>query len=312
VVAVDALVKSFPGGDRDIPPYFTGLPIRLPCDIEDLGGNVFRVAATYGPRAGQEAVAPGGGAGNTEPASDHGDGGEDTPVGPELSYSTTGGTQHITQSIKTRQGAKFGPAGLKPRDFGRGIGVNPQTGEFAGVDVDLREVKFSIKLQLPAAAVTGAWLKSVELATPSVHGIPRDETLPPGQPPFAGSGTVPANPGNPAQTFYLGYAEGEIKFLGVDLGNQGASGHFDCVAHYAVKRNQAELLIYSNPDNPSERLRLTNVHGWSHVWCTYKPATAVVDGKVVPVTVPDEAYEEQVYPYTDLRLLGLQNRRKKP
>lgn len=276
-VAVDAWVKSY----AVVPPIWGGLPIKLPPDISELGGGIWRVDVQYTAQGAGAEVQPESGA-PTQSAPDHGAGGTD-PVPADYSWGITGGTRHITQSLKTRQKAYRNGTAAQARNFGGGIGVNPSTGEVAGVDILGSEVAWQFVGQIRAAAFTGAYAKRIE----ELHATTNETT-------------------------FFGYAPGECLFAGAHVDKANASGMRAITFDFLVKRNKAELVIYTNPTTEEAELLLENVRGWSHVWVTYETVTQTNSGVTRSATIPLEAYEEQVYPVGELNDLMFKARRALP
>jgi len=69
------------------------------------------------------------------------------------SFDTTGGTQHITQSVSTR--GKYAPSGKTPPDFKGAIGVTHNSVE--GVDITIPVFSFTETHYLPDSVVTDTY-----------------------------------------------------------------------------------------------------------------------------------------------------------
>ena len=96
-------------------------------------------------------------------------------------FETGGGTQHITQSLKTV--GKYAPAGDVAPDYKGAIGVTKDSVE--GVDITLPQYSFSERHYLAAASVTQAYRLTL----------------------FNLTGKVNLDP-------FRGFAKGEVQFLG--------------------------------------------------------------------------------------------------
>jgi hypothetical protein len=287
IADVDGYIKGFPsgpgGGENDVPYVWGGLYIQLPCEISEVGPRQFRITATFAPR-GAESVAPAGGnATNQETAPDHGDGGANTPVGPELSWSSSGGSMLRTQAIKVIS-TKTRNNAITPIDYGGAIAVD-KDGKVEGVTIHRNTVRWSLKITIPAAAVTGEWIKRLEDMCSDPEGCP-----------------VNSEP-------FFGYAAGEVLFEGItDLATGGASSDWTAHFHFAVQRNRQVVTVYENQAK-NDLIRFVDVQGWDYIWTRYKKILDQTTG--LGFTVPEQSTLVQVYPRKDFRLLNLHVRRKK-
>jgi hypothetical protein len=293
-------IQLFPDPTPELPtvvPYnLKSLTIQMPPAIEELGANCWSVTVQYGPRSA-EAISPTGGAAATQTAVPHGDSGNTEPIGPEISWGIIGGSQTITQSLKTLQKklrplpdsvlppATTGtPRLTSPRNWAKAIGVDPRTGDVKGCERLTGAVEQTIELTIPGRAVTSAWIRLVEelsTPTPSVNSHP-----------------------------FLGYRPGEVLFLGIpNLRSIQVGAAWKGTFKIAISRNRKKVTIN---ETPGEELELDEVRGWSHIWVTYIELKRVTsNGYQYRSTEPLEAYEEQIYPERDLRLLGLEKRKLK-
>ncbi|MBX3397483.1 MAG: hypothetical protein KF873_01970 [Gemmataceae bacterium] len=293
IADVDGYIKTFPAGDNEIPYTWAGLYLQLPCGIEEVGPKQFTITATYSPR-GAEAVAPGSpeSPAEQEEAADHGDGNSTTQVPPEISFSCIGGTQRRTQSLGTI--SRVTRLVSQPlRDHKGAIGVG-EDGKVEGVEVIKNIPRWTLKVSLPAAAVTGAWVKTLEdmAIDPPVNSEP-----------------------------FFGYAPGEVLFEGIqELGNKGASGNWDGQFNFLIQRNREYVTVYSNPNNALEEMNVRGendgpVEGWDYIWVEYEQIDATVETpggtKRVKLTVPRQANLDRVYRRADLNALGLKIRRRR-
>lgn len=221
---------AFPG----LPPVFAGLWL-LGYDPTHQGGGLWFVTARYGLREGVPAPAVGGAPNppgappSRPPAADPAE-----PIGPEWSFTTTGGTRRIYQSLETRHKVKAG-GGTAP-DFKRAIGVTKDGVE--GVDVVVPKFEFSYTAKF--AALTISHLKTLGKAAGSVNEYPwqiwdREELL------------------------YLG-AAGAFR-----QGDVLQGGGWTVTFNFAGGENKTDVVLSPN-------ITLPEVRAWDYVWATYEEA----------------------------------------
>lgn len=278
ILAVDTQIQAF--ATNQIGLTWGGLPADiLNRSIEEIGYREYYVEIPYNAKAGS-IIMPGAGTASS-PATQHGgDSGADEPVLYDISFSVRGGTQHITQSKETLQSAATNhpdtDAARTARNFSQAIGVDPKTGEVAGVDILVPEVTWTRNVLIPVRAFTGAYAKRCELAVGKVNSAP-----------------------------FFGYNARECLCTSITVGTVDGSGYRPGQFEFAVKRNRTlTLTISADPE-----LELDDVDGWSYVWATYEPRKKTVDGKEKDVVTPFEAYEERVYDEYDFGLLNLEESR---
>lgn len=281
---VDARLQQFLPED-EIPLSWGGIPADVPGRvIDEAGFEEWYVEMPYRAAAGS-IVQPGAGTA-TQPTPQHGGaGGAAEPVMYDISYAVRGGTQKITQSIRTVK--KQAIEGLTPRDYGRAINVTERDGklEAAGLDVVAGEVAFTRNVLIPAGAFTGAYAKVVEnlLCSPQHRRASKNAAK------------------------FFGYEAGEVLFVDFALGTVDGSGHRPATFQFAVKRNRPIVTLCEDPT-----LELEDVGGWSYVWCTYRERVQTVGGKDLKVLVPFEAYEEEVYEDGNFAALRIEEFRVSP
>jgi hypothetical protein len=134
---------------------------------------------------------------------------EDSQEPPETgdgnySFDTSGGTQHITQSLGT---TKF-PSGTAP-DFGGAIGVSGDKVE--GVDITIPALRFTRTHYLPDATVTLAYVKQLAELTGKTNDA----------------------------TFY-GFAAGELLFTGAS-GNKRGRGDWEIAFSFDFSANTTSI-----------------------------------------------------------------------
>lgn len=239
--------------------------IRTKIHQKPAGGGVWFVDVDYAPLNAANGAGAATGASDVTPPPEQD---ENAPLGPGYSFDTTGQTVHITQSIKTRSRTKRG--GGVARDFKGAIGVTRDRVE--GCDVFAPKLEFSVTVQ--RREVTLAYVKSVYRATGKTNASP-----------VFGLGTE--------EVLYLG---GSGQFSG------GQSDRWSLTHKFAFAETQLNKPICYD-DEGNVTLAIPEKRGWDYIWFTYDEAADPVNGRIV--SLPEEAYVEQVYSTADLgTLLG--------
>lgn len=237
---------------------------------QDVGGGVWSVTVPYGvgdvPSTELPgSVAPPGGGEPGKPAPPQPE--NNAPVGPEWTWVTSGGTTHITQSLKTiysirRQDPAVLPnVGLDPAFYGGAIGVT-KDGKVEGCDIYSPSIRITYTTKAPG--LTHKYMRMVEDMTPTVNSKP-----------------------------ILGRAKGEVLFLGATENYRAAEGP-SLVAEFLVSKNRTNIEL-------APGLIVPDKNGWDYLWVTY----ATVTTKGVTGETPLDAFVERVYEYDDLNKLGL-------
>lgn len=244
----------------------TGSIPRLAVDVEEQGGGVWKTTVRYGLDA---ATAP-----SWEPSPPPPPGvplppppppapsqlAGSTYLGPEFTFSTRGGTAHITQSRQTKAKNLIQPAGVVVADgapdLQGAIGVSRDRVE--GCDVIVGKMEWSITVK--ARQVTHDYIKTLESYTPCLNST----------------------------TFFARQAE-EVLFVGVDGNYQPAEGW--TLQYHFISGKTITNYALAGCDTA-----LSNVKPFDHIWVTYKDA--VVSG--YPIQLPWHVYQERVYPVADL------------
>jgi len=125
------------------------------------------------------------------------------------SFDTTGGTQHITQSIQTVN--KYAPTGKTAPDFKGAIGVTPDNVE--GVDITVPACSFAETHYLPTALVTLAYRVALFRLTGKVN-----------------------------DAAFKGCAAGECLFLGATGSKRGADD-WEITYRFAVSPNRTNISV---------------------------------------------------------------------
>lgn len=242
---------------------------RLAVDVEEVGGGVWKTTTRYGL---EQSVSP-----TWEPSPPPPPGSPpppppppppsqlpaDTYLGPEFSFSTRGGTAHITQSRVTKAKNLIQPAGVVVADgapdLQGAIGVSRDRVE--GCDVIVGKMEWSITVR--ARKVTHDDLKNIEAYTPCLN----------------------------SSTFFARQAE-EVLFVGADGTYRPAEG-WQITYHFISGKTITNYAL-AGCDTA-----LSNVKPFDHIWVTYKDA--VVSG--YPIQLPWHVYQERVYPVADLSVI---------
>ncbi len=132
------------------------------------------------------------------------------PEEPQFSFDTTGGTQHITQSLATV--GIYAPPNQTAPNFGRAIGVTTDSVE--GVDITVPVYSFSETHYLPAATVNNAYKGVI----------------------FSLTGKV--NSGS-----FRGLAPGECLFLGASGSQRGVGEDWEITFRFAGLPNRTGLTV---------------------------------------------------------------------
>lgn len=175
--------------------------------LDPQGGGVWFADVEYGINQGAD-VAPGDPAPTTP--------GGDDPLGAEVSFDTTGGTVHITQSKETIHKVKAG--GGDAPDYKKAIGVSKDG--VAGVDVDAPRLEFQITRNF--SYVTLNYIDKLKRMT----GKTNDDT-------------------------FLGRNAGELLFRGA-TGVSGSDGKVRITFKFAAGDNETFITISDDIELPSK------------------------------------------------------------
>ncbi|MBI5725919.1 MAG: hypothetical protein HZA50_18310 [Planctomycetes bacterium] len=186
-----------------------------------------------------------------------------------FSFDTTGGTQHITQSLQTI--ARYAPPGKTAPDFGGAIGVTHDSVE--GVDIPLPVFNFSIRKRIPIDQWSAAYVGILHSLTPSVNNAPFSVTI-------------------HGDTY--SFAAGECLFLGASGDESSASDFIEVTYKFAASPNKTGITI-------GDIIGIAK-KGWHYLWVRYEDAEDS-SAKTI-VKKPVAAYVEKVIEEANLGLLG--------
>jgi len=269
----DNEITLYNAARADLPTFFDGL-IRTAIGPADfLGGRFATLTIEYGSgkfagdAAGREVPA-----GETPPDLPPSAGlGGDDPIPPTLSFSTVGGTAHITQSLKTEHAIKAlskGP-GNAP-DTRKAIGLRRD-----GVDgCDVVAPKMEFTWQRMFAAITFNNMRDLMKMTAKTNNA----------------------------IWKNAFQPGELLFLGAE-GQSADSGGWSVTYRFAFNENLAagdERLIISKVAGVAD-ITVPSKKGWEYLWCAYEDT--ITGDQIYPL--PIAAYVEQVYHADNFANLGL-------
>lgn len=190
-----------------------------------------------------------------------------------FSFDTSGGTQHITQSLPSGT-AKY-PFPAAP-SFRGAIGVSSD-GDIAGVDIIAPVFEFSVDRSIPVASMTSAYFDTLYQLTGRYN---KNNSV-----------TV---------TFRDGvtkvFAAGELLFKGC-RGQSKDTGTIDLTYFFAASPNKTNIAIGT--------ITVTSKLGWQYLWVYYKDIKTTEDGKNFVVPQPFAAYVEDVYEAGNLSQLNV-------
>ena len=185
-----------------------------------------------------------------------------------FSFDTTGGTQHLTQSLATVN--KYAPAGKVAPDFKSAVGITQDSVE--GVDITVPVFNFTIKRRIAIADWSAVYVGALYALTGKVN---------------SGNFSVTIR-GNT----HL-FAPGEVLFLGASGDESNASEFVEVSCRFAASPNRTGLTIGD----------ITGIakKGWEYLWVRYADAEDATAKAIVKK--PVAAYVEKVYEDGDFIIL---------
>jgi len=186
-----------------------------------------------------------------------------------FSFDTTGGTQHITQSIATV--ARYAPPGKTAPDFGGAIGVTHDSVE--GVDIATAVFNFTLRRRIPVAQWTAAYVTGLYALTGKVNS----------------TGFWISIRGDRYE-----FAAGEVLFMGASADESTASDFVDITYRFAASPNRTGITVGD----------ITGIakKGWEYLWVRYADSEDATAKAIVKK--PVAAYVEKVYPEGDFGVIG--------
>lgn len=246
----------------DLPRTYAGL-YRKDLNVKHRGGGVCDVDVEYGlimpgEVLGEEPEPPA----TLDP---------DAPLPLNYSFSTSGGTTHITQSRATVLAFRRGqvgavalaaePAANQAKDYKQAINVNEDTGEVGGVDIVTAQAEFSLEAR--RAFISQNYFNTL----------------------FRLTGTV----NNAA---FKGFLPGEVLYLGCE--GKSENGAWVLTHKFSAEPNQINLVLNSE-------ITVTQKYGWDYLWVAYteKPVANI------KTRTAEYAYIEEVYRKTNFAQLEI-------
>jgi hypothetical protein len=184
--------------EATIPAIFRGMVFQN-YHIDHKGGGVWDVSVRYGPFDTEADEANPGGP-PVQPAD---------VLGPSYTFETSGGTQHITQSLETI--ARHAKPGKNPPDLKGAIGVNGDSVE--GTDITVPVFRFAETYSIPVALVTHGYKITVFQLTGKVNNAA-----------------------------FKGFAAGEVLFLGAS-GSRRNLDRWEITYQFAASPNAVGLQV---------------------------------------------------------------------
>ena len=185
--------------EATIPAIIRGMVFRN-YRIDHKGAGVWDVVARYAQEEVQAADPPPDGGDPASPAD---------PLGSNFTFETTGGTQHISQSLQTV--ANHALPGKVPPNFGGAIGFNGESVE--GTDITVPVFRFTLTHSIPILLVTFAYAVTLFRLTGRVNAAP-----------------------------FKGFAAGEVLFLGASGSRRGLEA-WEITYSFAASPNAVNLAV---------------------------------------------------------------------
>jgi len=186
-----------------------------------------------------------------------------------FSFSTTGGTQHISTSRETvssyvNSGTDESDPSFIIPDFKGAINVSD--GKSQGVDIFVPNFGFKCTQYAAASEVTGAFVEALYLTTGTVNDD--DVTI-------------------RCDGVLMTFKSGELLFMGAEGSKRPGYGDWEITQEWAASPNLNGVTI--GPFDSVDK------NGWDYGWVYYMPQPDP-DAKII-VHVPMYMYVERVYPY---------------
>lgn len=214
-----------------------------------IGDGLWQVVVNYGDRTPGRPPRPAGGA--------------------LFTFSTGGGLEHITQSIRTISRHGTPDHGGLAGDYLGAIGVTSD--DILGVDIQVPVYNFTEQYEIADNLVTAAYRRDLFLATGSVNNAVHGD-----------------------------FSEGELKFNGAD-GSQRSDGNWDFLFGFSALPNVDGIIIGDIGTDEAKGSPPISKQGWHHLWVRYQDE---VDGDLITfIKRPISVHIEQVFRTTDFAKL---------
>lgn len=256
---------------KELAPLYYGGHRRGPLQCTPLGNGWYRISTTYA-NEGVDSYEKWGVANY-----------DDVVLIPSgLSVDTTGGTEHITQSLKT-VGYEADAEATPPDSFGA---INVSGGQVNGVTRTVPAYNFTETWLVPAWYLMAGRKPSEGVTSDNPQPTSPDTSY--GQALRVLSGTI-------NKEKWRIFDPGEVLFLG---------------ARYDVQRNATMVPVtYSFSVQPSRKkfkvgtIEVAEKRGWDFMWIHYEDATDAT--AFFPVKKPKYVYIDQIYEESDFEQLGI-------
>ncbi len=172
-------------------------------------------------------------------------------------YTTGGGTQHITHSVRTM--GTFVPSGKTPINYKGTIGKDAE-----GVDIEVNQKNFRTTFYLPANVMTQAYNDLLESCTSKIN-----------------SDQVTIIVDGISST----YQPGELLFRGTEGSKRRGFEDWELVLNWSAERNVTGITI-GDITGISKR-------GWDYLWVTYVDQSQLTAGAMARIA--KQVNVEQVY-----------------
>lgn len=200
-----------------------------------------------------------------------------------FSFSTGGGNQHITHSLKTTAydpdgtGAGHGPPGwtsfAEKTQGAINISGSGASRTVGGVDIRVSAFSFKTTFYIAPQNMTEDYIESLKTGTATVN-----------------SDEVTINVDGVQMTFQ----SGELLLVGADGSKRRGFGDWELGLAWESKKNVSGLVIGSGIWTISDIKK----NGWDYLWVFSQAAVTEDSASIMPS--PQNVFVEQVYPYTPL------------
>lgn len=181
-----------------------------------------------------------------------------------LSFDTTGGTQHITQSRATRA-AYFAAGATSAPDFKGGINASAESVE--GIDITTPSFNFARTVYKPSVLITNAYVQVLKDMTSAVNQAP-----------------------------FYGFDAGEVLFMGA-RGQQRPQLDWEVAFQFSAQNNDSNINVPGIAGQISK-------FGWEYLWVLREPKVDSVNKTMVQVPKAAYVEQLYLYGDFDLLGIG--------
>lgn len=209
---------------------------------------------------------------------DNQDNSQGDPVSNTVAFDTTGGTEHITASLRSGDSSvaetSYGIDGFSPPYYNGAINVDGDSVQ--GTDIVVPSFNFTETWVIPSA-----WLLNTYVAT--IYEL---------------TGTINS-------TQFRSFAPGECLFLGARAEMTRGQTLVSVVYSFSARPNRENFWVGSSAPSvgggPPQGIQVTIKRGWDHMWVRYAKKT---DSNCL-VPTPEAVYVNQVYELKDFSRLRI-------